>query len=837
MGLLSHAKHAMVAAALLAASVSDLRAQAIVTSAPVDPVIPGLHNTGVGDDDKKLKDGDPDPHFSVTGPVSGTPRVVGANKIPKDWVSRQDSSLWISIASDAIAPEGTYRYEMKFDLTGFDPASVSMSGLWAVDNAGAEIRLNGKSTGIVNTVGPGEYTSFTLNRGFAAGVKSFELFVPNVGSSGGYRSKPDPSDDDSLTTGLRMQLSSVTAPAAKTDLAISKSHDGNFVPGSTGTYRITVKNVGDTTTSAKVTVSDSLPAGLTPTAATGSGWTCSVSGQDVSCTRQDALAPGNTYPVITITVDVAATATSVTNTARVNVSGDDNPSNNVAVDPTTVEILPGPADLSIRKRHDARFRQGGTGAYQIDVQNIGESPTSGIVSVRDTVPNGLIPTSASGTGWSCQVQQVVTCTRSDSLAPGKAYPTITLTVDVSETAGTVVNTATVEGGGDNNNTNNTAEDRTIVLQADRDLAISKSHIGSFRQGETGRTFTVRVSNVGNVPSIGAVTVTDTVPAGLTATSAAGQGWTCSIAGATVTCSRSDLLAAGQAFPDITLTVDVADNASDVVNVVTLQNDADTRDENNSAQDPVAINKLTPIVTPDLTINKFHIGAAVQGSRDFPFRILVRNRGDALAIGGVAVSDALPAGFMPTSASGAGWACAINGSTVTCQRNDLLLAGSAYPFIVIMTDVANDATTTVNEATVSGGNDSDASNNTARDQVLVKAARNPDLTIAKSHSNIFERGQPQSFVIDVRNVGDGQTSGLVTVTDTLPAGLIPAGASGTGWNCGTSGQTVTCSRSDLLLSDNKYPSITLNVNVQASAESSINTATVVGDNEIETGNNA
>src|SRR5215510_15417845 len=132
--------------AALLASAGVARAQ--VSAAPVNPIIPGLHDTGVADDNKKLKDGDPDKHYHVTGPVSGTPRVVGASKIPKDWVSRQDSSLWISIADDAVAPEGTYRYELKFDLTAFDPTRVTIAGLWAVDNAGAEMRLNGRSTGI-----------------------------------------------------------------------------------------------------------------------------------------------------------------------------------------------------------------------------------------------------------------------------------------------------------------------------------------------------------------------------------------------------------------------------------------------------------------------------------------------------------------------------------------------------------------------------------------------------------------------------------------------------------------------------------------------------------------
>src|SRR5262245_48171759 len=107
--VLAHASSLLTAAVLLLSASSPARAQT-VSAAPVNPVIPGLHNTGVDDGDKKLKDGDPGPHFHVTGPVNGTPRVIGPNIIPKDWINRQDSSLWISIADDTVAPEGTYRY-------------------------------------------------------------------------------------------------------------------------------------------------------------------------------------------------------------------------------------------------------------------------------------------------------------------------------------------------------------------------------------------------------------------------------------------------------------------------------------------------------------------------------------------------------------------------------------------------------------------------------------------------------------------------------------------------------------------------------------------------------
>ena len=170
-----------------------------------------------------------------------------------------------------------------------------------------------------------------------------------------------------------------------------------------------------------MTVSDTLPAGLTPTAAAGAGWVCNIAGQAVSCTRGDALNVGASYPAITLTVNVAPAAPpSLTNTATVSGGGEINTANNTANDITT--IGPGP-DLTISKSHTGNFLQGQTGAiYTITVSNPGSAPTTGVVTVTDNVPAGLVPTSAAGAGWICSISgQDVTCTRSDPLATGQSY--------------------------------------------------------------------------------------------------------------------------------------------------------------------------------------------------------------------------------------------------------------------------------------------------------------------------------------------------------------------------------------------------------------------------------
>ncbi|NWF64871.1 MAG: DUF11 domain-containing protein, partial [Chloroflexi bacterium] len=86
-----------------------------------------------------------------------------------------------------------------------------------------------------------------------------------------------------------------------------------------------------------------------------------------------------------------------------------------------------------------------------------------------------------------------------------------------------------------------------------DLAIDKSHTGVFEPLGTG-SYTITVSNVGDAPSSGTVTVVDTLPSGLSATSIAGTGWSCTLA--TLTCTRSDVLNDGAAYPDITVNVNV-----------------------------------------------------------------------------------------------------------------------------------------------------------------------------------------------------------------------------------------------------------------------------------------
>jgi len=100
------------------------------------------------------------------------------------------------------------------------------------------------------------------------------------------------------------------------------------------------------------------------------------------------------------------------------------------------------------------------------------------------------------------------------------------------------------------------------------LGITKSHVGNFNPGQQNAQYTVMVSNVGKGSIGDPVTVTENVPSGETLVSMSGSGWTCASGG--YTCTRSDSLMPGMSYGAITVTVNVASNASSPqVNSVTV----------------------------------------------------------------------------------------------------------------------------------------------------------------------------------------------------------------------------------------------------------------------------
>ena len=92
-----------------------------------------------------------------------------------------------------------------------------------------------------------------------------------------------------------------------TPLTATLSHLGNFVAGGNGTYRVVVHSSGGAT-SGTTTVTGTLPSGLTYSGASGSGWSCTAVGQDVSCTTTQSVGAGNDFPALGLNVAIAFAA-------------------------------------------------------------------------------------------------------------------------------------------------------------------------------------------------------------------------------------------------------------------------------------------------------------------------------------------------------------------------------------------------------------------------------------------------------------------------------------------------------------------------------------------------
>jgi uncharacterized repeat protein (TIGR01451 family) len=350
----------------------------------------------------------------------------------------------------------------------------------------------------------------------------------------------------------------------------------------------------------------------------------------------------------------------------------------------------------------------------------------------------------------------------------------------------------------------------------------KTHSGNFTQGSNG-SYTITVSNGGTAASSGTITVTDVLPASLTFVSANGTGWSCGNSSGTVTCTSSTPISDGGSGSAITLTVNpTAAAVPSVTNTASVSGGGETNTGNDSSSNPTTVIGLT-----DLTLTKTHGGNFTQGS-DGSYTLTVSNGGTATSSGTITVTDVLPASLTFVSATGSGWSCNNSSGTVTCTTsNQVSAGGSAAAITLTVNPTAAAVPSVTNTASVSGGNDSNTGNNNASSPTTVNGL--PDLIIDKAHTGNFNPDADGDYTITVSNNGTAASSGTITVTDVLPAGLTYVSAGGTNWSCGEASGTVTCtSTSPIATSSSAAPiSLTVHVDAGASGTQITNTATVSG----------
>ncbi len=156
-------------------------------SVPIAVFATGVDNTG-----HVLAGGAVDPHYALVSSPAGAGSAFVVNPgIPISpagpWVADNSTSQWIGPAANQAnySTLGPFDYQTKFDLTGLDPATAALKGLWSSDNQ-AVIKLNGVTTGI--TTGSqafGALSNFSITSGFIAGSNTLDFIVTNIPIIGG----------------------------------------------------------------------------------------------------------------------------------------------------------------------------------------------------------------------------------------------------------------------------------------------------------------------------------------------------------------------------------------------------------------------------------------------------------------------------------------------------------------------------------------------------------------------------------------------------------------------------------------------------------------------------
>jgi uncharacterized repeat protein (TIGR01451 family)/fimbrial isopeptide formation D2 family protein len=633
----------------------------------------------------------------------------------------------------------------------------------------------------------------------------------------------------------------------KADLGITKAGPATATAGGHAVeFTLQVRNYGDSDSPAPdadagvppITVTDTLPAGMKYVGWTGSDWTCSASGQVVTCTLGVGLQAGHDAQELKLTVTIGSGVGAGNLVNRAGVRGplndpkDDNDSAQ-----KTVELGVSPSLTIVKSANPATVRAGERVTYTITVESTGPSDATG-VHVLDPLATGLTFVSISEpSGWDCS-KTAADCTIGRLAAGDSATFKVVADVSSGVTDGAEIpNSATVTANGGLTKTH----DAKITVVAEADLELAKSHDHPDEPVLAGQsvTFTLKAHNNGPSDAQPNVKIVDTLPAGMTFAGSTGV-WDCSATGQVVTCvlPGNAVVVAKQDAPALTITATI-DAALDPT-TTSLTNTAvvssgttDPVHDNNTATDPVKIGYQA-----DLSIGKAHDAAAVRVGDPLTFTLQVANAGPSVAKNAV-VTDTIPDSLdYVSSDGGADWTCTFTAPKLECAANADLSVGTPGAITVTTTVKAAAYPSVENTAKVtSDTTDPDATNNAATDTVTVPPK--VDLSITKTHGpEPLQVGQQGTYTLTVANSGPTDDPGTVTVTDSLPAGLTFVSGTGEGWTCSAAGQDVTCGRPDGLASDHTSV-ITLVVDIGPEAYPEVtNTASVSSPAEdTDPGNNA
>ena len=714
------------------------------------------------------------------------------------------------------------------------------------------------------------------------------------------------SDTADSNIGNNSLTRNITAVAAA-NLAITAtaSAAGTIAAGTPYTYTLAVTNNGGP---------NALPSGQLPRVTfnvptgssvmsrpAGAGWDCQPSvgypltapaggapGTEITCSRDDGLPIGNSFP--NITVPMVANVTGAVGAAfdvRSNFPDGDTSDN---TDTVTVTLSAG-TDMGITKTAALAAGGGGTRAtFTLTARQLGGSPPTG-VTVTDSLPIGLDYVSfsqAAPAPWNCAFDtatRTLTCTYPGTYSGGPytTLPAITLVANVTS-SGDLPNTGTISlNETDFNNVNNTD---TVTVNNSADLRISKSP--DVNPVVTGADYTwgVTVRNFGPMPVLAGqtITVTDNIPAGVVVTSAiSNANWVCTgtyvLGGAPVTYPTNGSAVTLQCQNLRTSNLAVGSNAL-VLNIPARNSSAGSLTNNAclalSGAGPVeagtnpgferncigsGITGTTGANSADLQITKTANPGSVVVGQNLTYTLVATNLSTGVAATNVHVYDTVNnlvgTGSLQSIVSTKGTCTPagpypINGASQVVDCDLETLAPGASETITIVVRPNNTTAAVLSRGNTASVNSLDVGDpNRANNSATISSSVEPriDATVTKTvnPSSNVRVGQPTVYTVTARNSGPSTANELI-ITDVMPpnTAFVSVGTPSNAGACASVpavnsvGGTLKCSWANVAANSNR--TVTFTVRPLAAALNTIISNTVnvtvgAADTETDTTNNA
>ncbi|MDO8034107.1 hypothetical protein O3297_11845 [Janthinobacterium sp. SUN128] len=336
--------------------------------------------------------------------------------------------------------------------------------------------------------------------------------------------------------------STITSPK----VAVKKTVDHASVNiGASLSWSVVATNSGDGVSTAPITLTDTLPANLASlnVALVGSA-TCAVpAGNILTCTVPAGLAANGGIGGFTVTAQPTAAGTYANTVVP---SGSDNPTCATAGDCATTSTVTSPSVAVTKSVDKTTVNLGDTITWTLKARNNGSGPTNAVITLTDSLPANvgalqILPVAPASCG--VPVGTTLTCSVPAGLAANTEASIVVKAV--ANAPGTVANSL-APSGPDNPACATPGVCQTTTTVTSPNVSVKKTvDKATVNVGET-ITWTLTVSNSGTGASTGAVTLNDTLPAGLTNVVVSPQSpATCTpLAGATLACSVPAGLAAG-----------------------------------------------------------------------------------------------------------------------------------------------------------------------------------------------------------------------------------------------------------------------------------------------------